>query len=196
MAPTRPTSAPPTSSSSACRARAAQAGAPPPITPRSAWGADSVPPREPPIYGEVQLAFVHHTVTANDYTPEESPGIVLAIARYHRNSQGWNDIGYQFLVDRYGQIFEGRAGGIDQAIVGAQAQGFNSVSTGVACLGTHTDVFQTEAGLEALAARRPRRRAGDRHVRGRRDQQVPGRHRGDVRAHLRPPRRQRDGVSR
>ena len=69
------------------RARRAQAGAPPAIIPRSAWGGDSVPPREPPIYGEVQLAFVHHTVTANDYTPEESAGIVLSIARYHRNSQ-------------------------------------------------------------------------------------------------------------
>ena len=120
------------------RGRRAQAGAPPAIIPRSAWGGDSVPPREPPIYGEVQLAFVHHTVTANDYAPEESAGIVLSIARYHRNSQGWNDIGYQFLVDKYGQVFEGRAGGIDQAVVGAQAQGWNSTSTGIACLGDFT----------------------------------------------------------
>ena len=133
------------------RARRAQAGAPPAIIPRSAWGGDSVPPREPPIYGEVQLAFVHHTVTANDYTPEESPGIVLAIARYHRNSQGWNDIGYQFLVDKYGQIFEGRAGGVDQAVVGAQAQGWNSTSTGIACLGDFTSIAQTPEGMDALA---------------------------------------------
>jgi hypothetical protein len=133
------------------RARAAQAGAPPPIIPRSAWGGDSVPPRYPPDYGEVHLAFVHHTVTANDYTPEESPGIVLAIARYHRNSQGWNDIGYQFLVDKYGQIFEGRAGGVDQAIVGAQAQGWNSTSTGIACLGDFTAIAQTPEAMDALA---------------------------------------------
>jgi hypothetical protein len=133
------------------RARAAQAGAPPAIIPRSAWGGDSVPPRAPPAYGDVQLAFVHHTVTANDYAPEESAGIVLAIARYHRNSNGWNDIGYQFLVDKYGQIFEGRAGGIDQAIVGAQAQGYNSVSTGISCIGTFTSVAQTPEGMDALA---------------------------------------------
>ena len=133
------------------RARRAQAGAPPAIIPRSAWGGDSVPPREPPIYGEVQLAFVHHTVTANDYAPEESAGIVLSIARYHRNSQGWNDIGYQFLVDKYGQVFEGRAGGIDQAVVGAQAQGWNSTSTGIACLGDFTAVAQTPEGMDALA---------------------------------------------
>ena len=90
-------------------------------------------------------------MTANDYTPEESPGIVLAIARYHRNSQGWNDIGYQFLVDKYGQIFEGRAGGIDQAVVGAQAQGWNSTSTGIACLGDFTSIAQTPEGMDALA---------------------------------------------
>ena len=118
---------------------------------RSQWGGDSVPPREPPLYGTVQLAFVHHTVTANDYAPEDSAGIVLGIARYHRNSNGWNDIGYNFLVDKYGQIFEGRAGGIDQAVVGAQAQGWNSNSTGVACLGTFTSVAQTPAGMDALA---------------------------------------------
>jgi hypothetical protein len=118
---------------------------------RAAWGADSVPPRADPEYGSVQMAFVHHTVNANDYGPEDSAGIVLGIARYHRNSNGWNDIGYNFLVDKYGQIFEGRAGGIDQPVIGAQAQGYNSVSTGVACLGTFEDVAQTEAGMDALA---------------------------------------------
>ena len=81
---------------------------------------------------------MHHTVTANDYGPEDSAGIVLAIARYHRNGHGWNDIGYNFLVDQYGQVFEGRAGGLEAAVVGAQAQGYNSVSTGIACLGTLT----------------------------------------------------------
>jgi hypothetical protein len=122
-----------------------------PIISRSEWGADSVPPREDPLYGDVQVAFVHHTVTANDYAPEDSAGIVLGIARYHRDSNGWNDIGYNFLVDKYGQVFEGRAGGIDQAVVGAQAQGYNSHSTGVACLGTYTEITQSEAGMDALA---------------------------------------------
>jgi hypothetical protein len=131
--------------------RSPQVATPPAIITRAEWGAESVPPREPPLYGEVQLAFVHHTVTANDYGPEDSAGIVLGIARFHRNSNGWNDIGYNFLVDKYGQVFEGRAGGIDQPIVGAQAQGWNSVSTGVSCLGTFTSVAQTPAGMDALA---------------------------------------------
>jgi hypothetical protein len=128
----------------------AQAG-PPAMIMRSEWGADSVPPRADPDYGAVQMAFVHHTVTANDYGPDDSAGIVLGIARYHRDSNRWNDIGYNFLVDQYGQIFEGRGGGIDQPVVGAQAQGYNSVSTGIACLGTFSAVAQPEAGLEALA---------------------------------------------
>lgn len=118
---------------------------------RSEWGADSVPPRTAPEYGDVQAAFVHHTVNANTYGPEDSAGIVLGIARYHRDSNGWNDIGYNVLVDRYGQIFEGRGGGIDQPVVGAHAQGYNSVSTGVACLGTFESVAITSAGMRALA---------------------------------------------
>jgi N-acetylmuramoyl-L-alanine amidase len=124
---------------------------PPGIIPRSAWGADSVPPRTDPDYGVVQAAFVHHTVTANAYRPQDSAGIVLGIARFHRDSNGWNDIGYNFLVDRYGQVFEGRAGGVQNAVVGAQAQGYNAQSTGIACLGTFTSVAQTEAGMNALA---------------------------------------------
>lgn len=126
-------------------------GAAPTMISRTEWGADSVPPRADPSYGSVQMAFVHHTVNSNDYAPEDSAGIVLGIARYHRDSNGWNDIGYNFLVDRYGQIFEGRAGGIDQPVIGAQAQGYNSVSTGVSCIGTFESVAQTEAGMDALA---------------------------------------------
>jgi N-acetylmuramoyl-L-alanine amidase len=128
-----------------------QPGTPPPIIPRTAWGADSVPPRSAPDYGVVQMAFVHHTVTANDYTPEQSAAIVLGIAKYHRDTNGWNDIGYNFLVDQYGQVFEGRAGGVEQAVVGAQAQGYNSQSTGVAVLGTFSDAPIPEAAAASIA---------------------------------------------
>jgi hypothetical protein len=131
-------------------AHASQASQPAMIS-RSQWGGDSVPPRVAPEYGQVQAAFVHHTVNANTYGPDESPGIVLGIARYHRDSNGWNDIGYNFLVDRYGQIFEGRAGGIDQPVIGAQAQGYNSSSTGIACIGTFSAEPQTDPGMDALA---------------------------------------------
>ncbi|HYM58550.1 MAG TPA: N-acetylmuramoyl-L-alanine amidase [Solirubrobacteraceae bacterium] len=132
------------------RARTTQVS-PPRIITRTEWGGDTVPPRSDPRFGQVQLAFVHHTVTAHDYAPEESAGIVLGICRYHRDSNRWNDIGYNFLVDKYGQVFEGRAGGLGLAVVGAQAQGYNSNSTGIACLGTFSAVAQSEPGMDALA---------------------------------------------
>jgi hypothetical protein len=140
-----------TAHTAAAKQAAPQPGTPPPIIPRAAWGADSVPPRAAPQYGVVQMAFVHHTVTANNYTPDQSGSIVLAIAKYHRDTNGWNDIGYNFLVDRYGQVFEGRAGGADQAVVGAQAQGYNDQSTGVALLGTFTDEPIPEPAMATVA---------------------------------------------
>jgi hypothetical protein len=130
-------------------ARAADAQ--PQIVPRSGWNAQDCPPRAAPQYGQVKLAFVHHTVTLNDYTPDESPSIVLGICRYHRNSNGWNDIGYNFLVDKYGTLFEGRAGGIDRPVVGAQAEGFNSQSTGIANLGDYSSTPQSEIALQSMA---------------------------------------------
>ena len=134
------------------RGRTAQAAEPEPaIVPRKDWGANDCRPRHAPEYGVVKAAFVHHTVNTNDYSREEAPSIVLAICRYHRDSNGWNDIGYNFLVDKYGTIYEGRAGGVDQPVVGAQAQGYNAQSTGIANIGTFTSVRQTTEALTAMA---------------------------------------------
>jgi hypothetical protein len=118
---------------------------------RAEWGASACPPREKPLYGTVKAVLVHHTVSLNDYTPEEGPAIVLAICRYHRNSNGWNDIGYNALVDKYGVLYEGRAGGLDQPVVGAQAQGFNSETAGIASIADHTSVQATPETLNAIA---------------------------------------------
>jgi hypothetical protein len=121
----------------------AQAIAPKPIVvSRAGWGADlpsgGCPPRGPAEYGTVQAAVIHHTVNANDYAPEEAASIVLGICRFHVYGNGWNDIGYNALVDRYGTLYEGRAGGLKRPVVGAQAAGFNSQTTSIASIGEHT----------------------------------------------------------
>ena len=132
------------------RARAAQ-DPQPDVVSRAEWGAGGCPPREPADYGTVKAVHVHHTVSLNDYAPAEAPAMVLAICRYHRNSNGWDDIGYNALVDKYGVLYEGRAGGLDQPVIGAQAQGFNSETAGIASIADHTSVGATPQTLDALA---------------------------------------------
>jgi N-acetylmuramoyl-L-alanine amidase len=123
----------------------------PSIIARSAWAGGSERPRVAPSYGQVELGFVHHTVNANGYAPGDVATMIRAIFHYHRDVQGWNDIGYNFLVDRFGRIFEGREGGIDESVVGAQAGGYNAVSTGVGSLGDFMSVSAPAAVLGALA---------------------------------------------
>ena len=89
-----------------------------------------------PEYGVVRLGFVHHTENPNGYLAAEVPAMLRAIYAFHRYVNGWNDIGYNFVVDAFGRIFEARAGGIDEPVVGAQAGGYNLASTGIAVLGT------------------------------------------------------------
>ena len=124
----------------------------PPIIPRLSWGADESIRRHAPVYAtKLVVAFVHHTAGTNSYSPAESAAIVRGIEIYHVEGNGWWDIGYNFLVDKYGQVFEGRAGGIDQAVVGAHAQGYNAESTSVAQLGTFTAGGITAEAMTATA---------------------------------------------
>jgi uncharacterized protein with LGFP repeats len=111
-----------------------------------------VPPKVAPEYGAVQMAFVHHTENPNGYAASEVPAMLRAIYVFHRYVNGWDDIGYNFVVDLYGRIFEARAGGIDEPVVGAQAGGYNLVSTGIAVLGTFTAVPISRTARRALEA--------------------------------------------
>jgi hypothetical protein len=124
----------------------------PPILGREAWGANEGIRRGPPRYAmSVQFAVVHHTAGSNSYTAAQSAAIVRGIEVYHVRGNGWNDIGYNFLVDRFGQVFEGRYGGVDRNVVGAHAEGFNTGSVGVALLGTYGSAAPPAVARTALA---------------------------------------------
>ncbi len=124
----------------------------PPLIDREAWGANETIRRASPSYATaLQFALVHHTAGTNSYTASQSAAIVRGIEVYHVKGNGWNDIGYNFLVDKYGQVFEGRYGGADKPVIGAHAEGFNTGSVGVAVLGTYGSSAPPAAARAALA---------------------------------------------
>ncbi|MQA15751.1 MAG: hypothetical protein GEV09_16820 [Pseudonocardiaceae bacterium] len=133
------------------RLRTARDGGYPVIT-REGWGADeSLRCMQPQYSDGVRAVALHHTAGANDYGPEDSPAIVRGIYAYHAQTLGWCDIGYHALVDRYGQVFEGRAGGLDRAVIGAHSGGFNLHTSSAAMMGSYTGQEAGEAQRRALA---------------------------------------------
>jgi hypothetical protein len=115
------------------------------------WQADEEIVRGKPTYApRIELAVVHHTANTNDYTRAQAAAIVRGIETYHVRGNGWNDIGYNFLVDRYGDVYEGRAGGIEKNVVGAHAEGFNSGTAGIALIGNFATAKPTKAMQDAL----------------------------------------------
>ncbi|WP_345014397.1 peptidoglycan recognition protein [Streptomyces shaanxiensis] len=124
----------------------------PPITSRADWGADESLSPDPSEYNaDVKAVFVHHTTGSNDYSCAESASVVRGIYAYHVKTNGWNDIGYNFLVDKCGTIFEGRKGGVDLPVLGAHTYGFNRESTGIAVLGEYTSTAASDAALASVA---------------------------------------------
>jgi hypothetical protein len=125
----------------------------PALIPRASWRADEEIRRAGPVFAQsLRFAVVHHTAGANAYTAAQSAAIVRAIQVYHVKGNGWNDIGYNFLVDKYGQVFEGRYGGVERNVIGAHAEGFNTGSVGIALLGTYGDTQPTAKALAAITA--------------------------------------------
>ncbi|MEU6145489.1 peptidoglycan recognition protein [Streptomyces sp. NPDC047081] len=124
----------------------------PPITSRADWGADESLSPDPSEYNtDVKAVFVHHTDGTNDYSCADSAAIVRGIYAYHTQTNGWNDIGYNFLVDKCGTIFEGRKGGVDLPVLGAHTYGWNRESAGIAVLGDYTTTGASNAALESVA---------------------------------------------
>ncbi|MCX5382082.1 N-acetylmuramoyl-L-alanine amidase [Streptomyces sp. NBC_00083] len=123
----------------------------PRIITRKGWGADERLRERGFVYTRsVKVAFVHHTASGNGYSCAQSASVLRSIYRFHVKSSGWRDIGYNFAVDKCGNIFEGRAGGVTKAVLGAHTLGFNTDSTGIAVLGTYNRVNPSAAALKAV----------------------------------------------
>ena len=123
----------------------------PAILSRAAWGADESRVRDTPTYmPTVKAAVMHHTAGPNNYSPAQVPSIIRGDYAYHL-SRGWDDIGYNALVDRFGRIWEGRAGGLDKAVMGAHAGGFNTDTFGVSVIGNYDVAHPMAASVSAVA---------------------------------------------
>ena len=124
----------------------------PRIITRAEWGADESLKRGTVSYSpRIKVAFVHHVVSSNDYTEAEA-------AQQMRNVYSWftegiqvNDFGYNFMVDRFGRIYEGRAGGVELAVIGAHTAGFNAETFAVSFLGNADTLNPTQEEGQRIA---------------------------------------------
>ncbi|MFD4244720.1 N-acetylmuramoyl-L-alanine amidase [Streptomyces sp. NPDC058525] len=126
----------------------------PDLASRVQWGADESLNNEGPVYlpgAKVKALFVHHTASNASYECSESAAIVRSLHVYHVKTNGWRDLGYNFLVDKCGNLFEGRQGGVDQPVMGAHTFGWNQESTSVAVLGDYTNAGASAAALEGIS---------------------------------------------
>lgn len=124
----------------------------PAMTSRASWGGDLAfkCAGGPVSATSLKFAVVHHTAGSNSYAPGNSVGIIRGIYAYHVNTLGYCDVAYNFFVDKYGQIFEGRWGGTDKPIIGGHSGGFNTSSTGIAVLGNYQTSNVPAAGWDAV----------------------------------------------
>ncbi|MFJ4281655.1 peptidoglycan recognition protein [Streptomyces massasporeus] len=124
----------------------------PGIVTRRGWGANEGLRESGFRYTKkVKAAFVHHTASGNNYRCSQAPSLIRSIYRYHVKSMGWRDIGYNFLIDKCGKIYEGRAGGVAKPVLGAHTLGFNSNSMGIAVLGSYGTTKPSKSAVKAVA---------------------------------------------
>lgn len=135
-------------------ARAASTGVQPGlpvIRTRADWGADESLVRSSPTYAQVKGVVVHHTEGANGYSAAQVPAIIRGTYAYHVITRGWNDIGYNVLVDKFGVAWEGRRGGLDKAVQGAHAVNFNHVTFGISLMGSYMTARPTPEALDTIS---------------------------------------------
>lgn len=133
----------------------ASAGADSPMPPaysRAQWGADESLATWGPSYAPtIKAATVHHTADSNNYSAADVPGIMRSIYYYQAVTRGWGDIGYNVVVDKFGQAWEGRKGGLASTVMGAHAGGFNQYTFGVSMLGNYDQVGVPSATAEMVS---------------------------------------------
>ncbi len=136
---------------SAVRAAAFQtAVGSPAVISRAQWGARGQA-CAPDVAGTLSGAVVHHTAGSNSYSSvAEAMAQIRGDQAYHIDARGWCDIGYNFLVDKWGNIYEGRANSLTQAVIGVHASGANTGTVGVSMLGNYDVVPTTPAMIEAV----------------------------------------------
>ncbi|MDI3331010.1 MAG: S-layer homology domain-containing protein [Micrococcus sp.] len=123
----------------------------PAIVTRAQWGAnESVVQDWGRPSTNLKALYIHHTAGSNNYTQAGAYAQIRGIFNYHAVSLQWGDIGYQFLVDKYGTIYQGRRGSIDAPVQGAQAGGFNTDTIGVSAMGNYDVVAAPAAMVTAL----------------------------------------------
>ncbi len=108
----------------------------------------------PPVADHIQAVVIHHTVTGNSYREDQVDDLLRAIRYSHVEINGWCDIGYNFVVDRFGRIWEARTGSIERAVIGGHARGFNRSTVGIALLGQHHAAASPAASVATTAAAR------------------------------------------
>lgn len=125
----------------------------PALRSRAAWGADeSLRSGSAQFCRTIQQAHVHHSASGTDYASADVPALIRGFYRYHTVSLGWSDLGYNFLVDRFGRVWVGRAGGADKAVRGAHTLGFNATSVGICVIGNFETATPGAKVLQSVAA--------------------------------------------
>ena len=130
---------------------------PPGIVSRASWGAAGWATGNSgcgsgPSYMTPRFGVLHHTVNGNGYGPDQADDLLRGIQAFHQRTNGWCDIAYNFVVDRFGRVFEARAGGVDRGVMGGHTKGFNEGAIGVSLLGDHSQGGVSAAAVGAVRA--------------------------------------------
>lgn len=123
----------------------------PDIGSRASWGADESLRGSPSYASRTDAAVIHHTAGSNSYSATDVPGILRGIYSYHTQGRGWSDVGYNVLADKYGRLWEGRAGGLDKNVIGAHVANYNSGTFGVSVMGSYDSSAPPQETLDAVA---------------------------------------------